>query len=652
MALEEQATQQLAEILGRITKLPAANLEPPQFFAHFLQLSVAATGSEGGALWLLQAGQSPKCYCHIDIELSQIDKSEPQRQLLTQAIQKVVSSSQYLVVPGGNLEISPTSLSGDAGHVLTGNTVNRPFFFKPLRAANQVAMILQMIGPEHMDPNRYRMVVAVLEQVGETAESYLAHRRAAVLEDDRKTLARLLQYAEGVHDSLDPETIVYQMANRGREAIGCSRVIVWVDPDVKKNLRAVSGVDKPDHRAVLMQSIEKLSRKCIELKKPVLASRDQLKELPEEEELTSLLRDYFNASQLNQIYLYPFEDKEKKLIGTIVAEGFDQDVSANLAGVVGQAAKHGSLALQHALEVASLPLVRPLARFKKSTSDPHKKRKMLIRVGVAAFFLILGALVPWTIRINCPCELTPETTRVIDSPLEGVQIDRILIPSGPVKKGDVIARLNDTELKSQLLTYQADQRKAAVELKQQSQQLAERKYIELQIERLQSQIDLVQWQIDQCQVRSPIDGVILTPQLETREGMTLKRGDVICEVAELNRWQLLLNVPQEDIGWVQRGLEKKSGNDGLDVVFFLAAYPENKIETSVKDYTQISYLARVKQDGNFFEIRTNVPEDQLVPIHSGLRSGSTGRAKIDTVSRPLIYVLLRKVIRFWNMTFF
>ena len=39
-------------------------------------------------------------------------------------------------------------------------------------------------------------------------------------------------------------------------------------------------------------------------------------------------------------------------------------------------------------------------------------------------------------------------------------------------------------------------------------------------------------------------------------------------------------------------------------------------------------------------------------ILEGLRDGSIGAAKIATVERPLGYVLLRKVIRFFRVTFF
>jgi hypothetical protein len=63
-------------------------------------------------------------------------------------------------------------------------------------------------------------------------------------------------------------------------------------------------------------------------------------------------------------------------------------------------------------------------------------------------------------------------------------------------------------------------------------------------------------------------------------------------------------------------------------------------------------MARIKDRGNVFEIRVDVSPDQLKQIERGLRNGMVGRAKIETVDRPLGFVLLRKVIRFFRVTFF
>lgn len=644
---QDQATQRLAEILNRIKQLPTDNPEPGQFFAGFLQLAVAATGARGGAIWLTQSDQQVQCYCHIELDACGINESEAQKQLILKAVEHTVKNAKPMVLqPAGAEATGGESDTAGAGQM--SNQCGRPLFFSPLKAAQQAAMVLQLIGSEQLNPNDYPTVVGLMDQIGETAETYLAHRRATVLEDDRKSLARLLQYAEAVHQGLDPEKVVYQIANLGREAIGCERVVVWIDPTVKRGLRAVSGVDKPDRRAVLMQSLEKLSKHCLKTGKPIAALRKQLVEMAEEEELTGLLKNYFNVSNLDTLYLQPIQ-QEQKFLGAMIAEGYDDQSSVNLAGVIATAALHGAVALTNALEMASVPLIRPLSRLKKASQDPKKRRKWTIVSAVILLVLIIAAVFPWTINIDCACTLTPRVRRIVDAPLDGFVIARIVRASGLVRQGETIAELNDAELWAQYHKLKAEHEKNEVLKNQEVSQSENRMIYELELKSLANEIELIKLQIDKCKVRAPITGTILTAQLEAKAGMTLSRGDLICEIADLNSWELVLEAPQEDMGWVQRGFQ---GQEAPSVRFFLAAYPKEKLHATIAGVDKISQMARISDQGNVYEIRVEVDREVLEPIWSGLRDGSTGRAKIATVSRPLGYVLLRKVIRFFRVTFF
>jgi HlyD family secretion protein len=641
---DEQATQRLVEVLGQIKKLPSANLEPPQFFANYLQLSVAATGSRGGAIWLTQSEQPPQCYCHMELELCGLNESEEQKRLVVEAVQRTVTEIKPLVVPPGQGGAAVASEVTTEGQLQ--NHCPYPLFFYPLRAANQVAMVLHYIGSDMLSPEDYRGVVGLLTQIAEAGESYLAHRRAAVLEDDRKALAKLLQYSETVHSTLDAEKVIYQVANLGREAIGCTRAVVWVDPLIKRGLRAVSGVDKPDRRAVLMQALEKLSKHCLRIKKPIVASREQLVELPEEEELTHLLKHYFNVSQLDQIFLQPIQ-KEDRYLGVMIAEGFDEATGTNLAGIIASVAKHGALALANALEMSS-SWVRPLSRLQKAKQDPKKRRKWAIALAVILIGLVAGAFVPWTIKIDSNCKLTPRDRRIINVPLDGMKIAYFARSSGVVPQGETIAKLDDADLKAELATLQWDRIKQKA-IYDDSIGTSREKIEGYELERYDQQIKLVQLHIDKCDMRAPITGTILTPELERLEGKPVQRGDLVCELADLAHWELILEVPQEEIGWVQRGLDE---GGTVSVEFFLQAYPEERLSAIVSDPNQIGQMARITEEGNVFEVRVMVPEETLKPILEGLRDGSIGAAKIATVERPLGYVLLRKVIRFFRVTFF
>jgi len=643
---QETANQQLAEIMARIASLPAGDLEPPQFFANFLQLTIAATGARAGAVWVIQP-QGPQCYCHADLQVCNINDPQQQR-LVVEAVNRTVQEGKTFIVPAaGSLDEA------------TKNQCSLPLFFKPLKAAQKIAMVIQIVAPEQLSEKGFSVLAALLNQAGESAQTYLAHRRAIVLEDDRKSLTALLQYAQAVHNSLDLEKVVYQAANLSRDVLRCDRVVLWIDPKVKRNLQAVSGIDKPDRRAVLLRAVEKLAQHCLKIAKPVIASREQLPELAEDQPLTVLLREYFNVSQLDQIYLQPVK-KEEQYLGVLVAEGFDEQSSGNLSGVIAAVANHAAIAIANALEMDSVPVIRSLTRWNKFKKDPQKKRRWQIKAAVCAAALLGLMLIPWPVRINCACELAPENIRIIESPLDKVKITKVLQPGGVVDQGQTIVLLDDLDLQTEL--HSLEQKLKQENINQRSKvSETDRQISELEIARLEGQIEFFRSQIEKCNVKAPIAGTILTDQLDRKQGLTVSKGDPICEVAAFDKWQLRLDVPQEEIDWVQRRLLKsdntadkanKQDDTGAQVKFFLAAYPQFKLTAYIADIGQVSQMARIKDRGNVFEIRVSVPPDQLKQIERGLRNGMVGRAKIETIDRPLGFVLLRKVIRFFRVTFF
>lgn len=179
----------------------------------------------------------------------------------------------------------------------------------------------------------------------------------------------------------------------------------------------------------------------------------------------------------------------------------------------------------------------------------------------------------------------------------------------------------------------------------------QRDYYQFEMEKLDNQINLINLQIGKCRLVAPVTGTILTQQLELKIGKTVSRGEQICEIADLNRWQLIMEVPQQEIGWVLRALEEL---DSTSVVFILEIFPQYKLQGEITGPDQISEMPQTTQEGNVYEIRVDVTDEQISQgeIKLALRDGSVGRAEIATLKRPLGYVLLRKVIRFFRLTFF
>lgn len=632
--------RQIAEIIAKLTKFAGSNPEPPQFFANFLQMVISATGSRGGAVWVIQPEKGPQCYCHLNLELCKLEVSG-QQEIFNHAIQKTMAEGKSMVIPVGSA--SSGEMSNICGHSLV---------FKPLRAGGQVAMILQLICSPELMPGDYRAVVGIADQTGEAAETYLAHRRAVVLDDDRKSLSRLLTFSEKIHLSLDPEKVIYQAANLGRELINCERLIVWVDPRLKRNLQAVSGVDKPDKRAVLLQAIDKLSRYCLREKKPILAGRQQLVEMPDEQELTGLLKNYFNVSQLNQIYIYPVH-LEDKYFGTIAAEGIEQAVG-NLEGMITAISGHTAVALHNALEMADMPVMKPLAKLRRLKNDPKRKRKILTRIAIAIAGLTICLLLPWSVNIKGDCKLTPQTMRTLVNPIENGKIKEVVRKDGFVTAGELIVQLDDFDLLLESRGLKLAMEKERVNFRQGALSAVEKETSQLEINRINNEIKLKEEMIERCKIKSPINGTILTPMLDRKTGDSLQRGEEICTMADLNTWQLVITVPQQEIAWVQMAQDTEDAGqvNPVDVDFVLEAFPQERLKATIRQADQVAHSAQTMPSGNVYEVRVDLDQASLEKVKLGLRDGMEGSAKIKTVKRPLGYVLIRKVLRFFRLTFF
>ena len=629
-----ESNKQLAEILARIAQLPGQGLEPQPFFSNFLQLAVGAASAHGGAVWLIQQDQAPQCYCHMALESTGIQEEESQNALITEAMQTTITENRVVVV----------NAKGDG--TTTANTCEYPFFFRPIRAANQVAMILHLVGPNFESQDDAQFIVNLLDKMCESPETYLAQRRTLVLEDDRKSLAQLLKASHGMHDSLDPIRVIYQMVNLGRDVLDCERVMVWVKPEVKKGLMAVSGIDKPDPRSVLLQSVTAVCEYCLIQNKPVIGSRGGLVEIDESEPSAPLLKTYFHNSQLNEAYFQPIVSDEK-VIGVICAEGFAEEKGDQIGGLLANLATDGGAAIANAVNHDGASGLRSFSKMKNDIAVWTTYKKWLI--GIAAV-LILGLLIQWPVKVSGECEIVPRLIRQVQSPLDNVEVVSIVNATGIVAANDILVQLDDLKLQTELFDLKVQLEQQEIVLQQATSQ-TKLNEIHLQRKITNNNIAFISDQIEKAKVKAPIDGTILTPHSQIKELVRKKmaKGTVICEISDLTKWDLVVSVPQEDIQWVKDKLTK---DDSVAINFYLSSFEEYTLKTVLSNFGEISEMASVKdaQTGNVFNIRIALTPEAIALIENELRPGTTGKAKIVTERMPLLYVLLRKVIRFVRIT--
>ena len=169
---------------------------------------------------------------------------------------------------------------------------------------------------------------------------------------------------------------------------------------------------------------------------------------------------------------------------------------------------------------------------------------------------------------------------------------------------------------------------------------AEEEDIKALLDSLQKQLAIQDQRRQLLQVTSPVDGDIVTYDLEDRlQDRPVQRGQLLLEVADLDGpWCLELNLPDRRVAHVLRAEEQATRP--LPVTFIVASQPGN---TYRGDVTEIARAMRVDPDiGQNLLVTVAVPADQV----AFRQPGTAVQAKIQCGQRSSGYVWLHGVWEF------
>jgi membrane fusion protein (multidrug efflux system) len=241
------------------------------------------------------------------------------------------------------------------------------------------------------------------------------------------------------------------------------------------------------------------------------------------------------------------------------------------------------------------------------------------------------ALQPGTIhdRINLPGNIEPWTTLSLLSKLNGT-IDEILVREGQkVKKGDVLARIDDQDYR-----IAVDRAKSAYELARAEYERDKAIYAKgviptavldtnkTRMETARADYENAQLQLSRCSVTAPMKGVVR--KVDAKVGLQLAIGDPIAEILEIDRVKAVVGIPESDVTAVR-------GIDAIDIrlqalgdrlvsgkVHFLSSSPDTvarlfRLELAI-DNSSGDILP-----GMFFRadvVKKTVPNAIVIPFYS------------------------------------
>jgi RND family efflux transporter MFP subunit len=392
----------------------------------------------------------------------------------------------------------------------------------------------------------------------------------------------------------------------------------------------VSGTTELDAEDPQYRSSREILQWASILSEPLLITQHGDEIDSDRQETRAKFQQYFAETGSRACHLIPLVDEEGR-VGVLLFESSDPDfLSEAHLEMIKVLASQATVALRNASlykEVPFIGVLQPLVDKKKKFLSLEKHRRAAITVAAAAVAIFLLAF-PLPLRVDGNAVVAPARVAHVGSEVEGVIKSLAVREGDAIKKGAAIAALEDWEYRSALAAANAKHQTAVAQM---DRALANNDGTEAGIQKAQadfwrSEVARAEERLAKAVIRSPIDGVIATPRIESLVGHKLKEGESFADIVDNSEELVDVAVDETDITLVKRGQKAKLKLDG---------FPERTFRGQV---AVVSPQAILQNTEPVFYARIAVQNPD-----NALRSGMQGRGKISTGWRPAGVVMFRRI---------
>ena len=669
----EAARNRIQRLVDEIVALTKRDLRSEEFFQEYLNRVVQACDGKGGGVWLVgqrsaEGKHEFQLAAAVEFESSLFQSDEVQRTNLLKVLTEVVKTRQPMVfAPDPQVQAAMQASPPES------NRTPYPFIHVPLMLKDQVLGVLQVWMQPYVVPANYAEFATFLASLATHVEQHLQSRRLGSLVVETQRLQHVLKFTSDLAGSLDPLEVARLSSNYGRDLIGCERCSVLLLEGDRWRVMSISGQEVVEKKSSMVKAMSAFvgahaAKELVFLSKKELIARAESPPSANghgaHDDLASAIRRtdeidlaYFDLAHVVNAVIAPMLDAEKQLIGAYFAESTTEGFFDSAAGSKEPAsttrltewiATHTGKTLQAAEDYHSLPFLsvtkRILATRRKLTGE--KRRRSLLKIGTFLAILAGVLLYPKMDRIDGDCVLTPMNRAAIVAEIPS-SIDKVFVREGQrVKAGEPIAQLDTRKLEIELETNTQERRRfhAEAERYRALGDEASANVAFLQVAVADQNEKRINDLIASATLRSRIDGVVVTKDLELHVGEYLQPGAIFAEVAALDAWEAQIDLHEKEIGFVEKELRKGP----IDVSFRLYSQGSHTFTEKLKDHAQISSQAMAREKQNVFLI--TLKNVQVPPaLQSALRPGLTGRGKIELGRRPLIMLWSTRIWQWFQM---
>jgi biotin carboxyl carrier protein len=326
--------------------------------------------------------------------------------------------------------------------------------------------------------------------------------------------------------------------------LGCDRVTLGIQRRRGVRIEAVSHTVQFDRHANLLRATEAAMTEVLDQGEPVIFPPDRDGRLV----VTFSHAELAQLSGAGGIATFPLTNSGRQ-VGALTLErapGFRFD-APTVELLEGLAAMLGPLVDLQRARQRSLP-----AHVGDSTRGLLDRLVGPRHGGFKLIFLLLAAILGFLIfstgdyRISAITRLEGQVQRAVTAPFPGYVRDAGHRAGDTVKAGELLARLDDRDLRTERVRLLAQRDQYG---KQHREAMAKRdraqiSVISSQIDQAEAQLAMVDEQLARTDIVAPFDGVIVSGDLTQSLGAPLERGEVLFEVAPLDSYRVVLEVDE------------------------------------------------------------------------------------------------------------
>ncbi|MGD0730166.1 MAG: efflux RND transporter periplasmic adaptor subunit [Terracidiphilus sp.] len=467
-----------------------------------------------------------------------------------------------------------------------------------------------------------------LSSMAETVSSALKNASLMLSERKLEILEALVRVSSEITSTLRLDRLLQIIVNSPQNVLPYEQCAIALDNRGRLQLKAVSGMASLPMGDVQVERLQELLH--------WLSSQEDLMYLRQHEQsaaeakpdLPPPVTRYFEETGSRGLYSLPLNDDQGR-VGLLLYVSSDPDfLELPHTEMIKVLAGQATVAIRNALlyrEVPLISLIEPLIRKRAALLRTSLSRRLTIAAVAAAVVLFL-IFCPLPMRVAGDATVAPQHLVTVAAPVEG-NVEAVFAHEGQrVAAGDVLGALNDWQWRTELTAAEAKYQQAELTMENDlAHGAAQAGADRTQAEYLRSEVARARTRLDSAQLRSPIAGIVVTPNLQNAAGQHLDAGAPFAQVLDLDSAVFQIAIPQRDADLL---------DPGQAAAIKLDSYPQRTWRSKV---SVVGPAAQAGEGDRTFTVE--VPMQNADAI---LRAGMTGRAKIYIGWRPAGYVLLRR----------